>query len=50
MTLVDPEKMDKWETSEARVIPKVNSLKKDGTAVAPASALSNAASTANANR
>lgn len=38
MTLVDPEKMDKWESTEARVIPKRNSLGKDNSAVATTSA------------
>jgi hypothetical protein len=38
MTLVDPEKVDKWESSEARVIPNRDSLPKGGPAVATASA------------
>jgi hypothetical protein len=48
MTLVDPEKMDKWESSEARVIRKGDPLQKDGSPIATASAPGSMISTAKA--
>ena len=38
MTLVDPDKMDKWETSVAHIVPEGASARKDGSGLTPPSA------------